>query len=91
MAAQGHDASTHCFEIRDAVGHHLMDLPFSEVMGTSRSFARDLPKPDVAPKATIAVRESKALAVAIAREIEAVRRTIEQTNGLLRRSRATAS
>jgi len=92
MIGQGHDASAHCFEIKDTLGRHLMDLPFSEAMGRFRPLTRAPPR-STAPlvNATATARASHGLAASIAREIEVALQTIEQTNRLLRRSRATSA
>ena len=92
MARRGQDASDHCFEITDTDGQILIELPFTEVLVVKgpapppRTIHRHRHRLAIVETTT----RSRALAAEIAALVIASRKTLEETQRVLQRSRLSA-
>ncbi|MEA1835200.1 hypothetical protein U8607_24235 [Methylobacterium durans] len=74
------------FEISDAAGRFLLEVPFAEVLAPDRKPRR--PSPVLDRKARAEIERTRRLIVAVGQERDALHATLSQTHVLLARLRA---
>ncbi|WP_336490265.1 hypothetical protein [Methylobacterium nigriterrae] len=76
----------YAFEIADADGQLLIEVPFAEVLDTARKPRRPLPA--LGQKARAEIQQTERLIAEVQRERDALYATLSQTHALLARLRA---